>query len=315
MQRFKNILVAIDGQTESQVFLAQAVDLAKRNQARITVVSVIEEPPDYVHRLSPHESEEELQETLIQAESYHLQVILAPVREEGVQIEVNVLFGIPFLEIIREVLRNEHDLVIVAAESMGRVQELLFGSTAMHLMRKCPCPVWVIKPDQPKQYSRILAAVDPTSSCEKHLALNIKIMDLATSLAQLEQGELHIVHTWELHSEASFKTHAAMPEIVLDKWVREIRDEHQHSLDELLQDYPMDDQGYEVHLVKGNAGALIPELVQEKAIELIVMGTVCRTGVSGMLIGNTAETVLRRVDCSVLAVKPDGFVTPVMLDG
>ncbi len=69
-----------------------------------------------------------------------------------------------------------------------------------------------------------------------------------------------------------------------------------------------------MHLLKGNAGTLIPELAQEKAIELIVMGTVCRTGVSGMIIGNTAETVLRRVDCSVLAVKPDGFVTPVMLD-
>ena len=314
MQRFKNILVVIDGQTESQVFLAQAVDLAKRNQARMTVVSVIEEPPDYVHRLSPHKTEEELQETLIQAEEYHLELILAPVREDEVQIEVDVLFGIPFLEIIREVLRNEHDLVIVAAEGMGRVQEMLFGSTAMYLMRKCPCPVWVIKPEQPKQYSRILAAVDPTSCCEEHLALNIKIMDLATSLAQLEQGELHIVHTWDLHGETSFRAHAAMPEIVLARWIREIRDEHQHCLDDLLQDYPVDDQDYEVHLLKGNAGTLIPELAQEKAIELIVMGTVCRTGVSGMLIGNTAETVLRRVDCSVLAVKPDGFVTPVMLD-
>jgi len=41
------------------------------------------------------------------------------------------------------------------------------------------------------------------------------------------------------------------------------------------------------------------------------MGTVCRTGVAGLFIGNTAEKVLRQVDCSLLTVKPEGFVTPV----
>jgi len=61
-------------------------------------------------------------------------------------------------------------------------------------------------------------------------------------------------------------------------------------------------------------GKLIPKLAQTKGIELIVMGTVCRTGVAGLIIGNTAENVLRQVDCSVLTVKPEGFVSPVNLD-
>ena len=45
--------------------------------------------------------------------------------------------------------------------------------------------------------------------------------------------------------------------------------------------------------------------------ELVVMGTICRTGLPGFFIGNTAETVLQSVDCAVLTVKPEGFVTPV----
>jgi nucleotide-binding universal stress UspA family protein len=49
----------------------------------------------------------------------------------------------------------------------------------------------------------------------------------------------------------------------------------------------------------------------EQDIDLLVMGTVCRTGISGFLIGNTAEEVLNQIDCSVLTVKPEGFVTPV----
>jgi len=43
------------------------------------------------------------------------------------------------------------------------------------------------------------------------------------------------------------------------------------------------------------------------------MGTVCRTGIAGFLIGNTAENVLNDVDCSVLTVKPEGFASPKRL--
>ena len=56
---------------------------------------------------------------------------------------------------------------------------------------------------------------------------------------------------------------------------------------------------------------MIPGLAQEKHIDVIVLGTVCRTGVPGLSIGNTAERVPRQADCSVLTVKPEGFVTPV----
>ena len=43
------------------------------------------------------------------------------------------------------------------------------------------------------------------------------------------------------------------------------------------------------------------------------MGTVGRTGIRGLFIGNTAEAILNQVKCSVLAVKPSGFETPVRL--
>jgi hypothetical protein len=63
-----------------------------------------------------------------------------------------------------------------------------------------------------------------------------------------------------------------------------------------------------IHLLKGDAEALIPALAK-KRIEIIVMGTVIRTGIAGFIVGNTAENILQRVDCSVLTVKPDGFVS------
>ena len=61
----------------------------------------------------------------------------------------------------------------------------------------------------------------------------------------------------------------------------------------------------------GEAGEVLPRLAEGLDAGLIVMGTVARTGISGLIIGNTAETILQSVHCSVLAVKPEGFVTPV----
>ena len=67
----------------------------------------------------------------------------------------------------------------------------------------------------------------------------------------------------------------------------------------------------QVHLVKGVAAEVIPALVTRLRINLLVMGTVARTGVNAMVMGNTAERVLDEVNCSVIAVKPEGFVSPI----
>ena len=68
---------------------------------------------------------------------------------------------------------------------------------------------------------------------------------------------------------------------------------------------------YKIHLQKGIAKDVILVVAQENDVDLIVMGTVARTGVAGFFIGNTAENVLNQVNCSVLTVKPEGFKTSV----
>jgi nucleotide-binding universal stress UspA family protein len=256
-----------------------------------------------------------IQEQIVEEESLRLEQWLEIIRESGVPVDGKMLHGTPFLAIIREVLRNEHDLVMITAEGRGGLKERLFGSTAMHLMRKCPCPVWVVRPTQPERYARIMAAVDPTSQDEERYAVNIKIMDLATALAQRDQCELVIVHTWRFPVEKSLRSGYSVRSAELDGWIRGAQDRHRRRLTELLRPYPLQDLESQVYMLKGEPGHLIPKLAAKLEVGLIVMGTVSRTGVAGLLIGNTAERILRQVGCSVLTVKPDGFVTPVGLDG
>lgn len=65
---------------------------------------------------------------------------------------------------------------------------------------------------------------------------------------------------------------------------------------------------------QGAASYVVPALANDLGVELVVMGTVGRAGIPGLLIGNTAEDILGQIDCSDLTVKPAAFVSPVALE-
>ena len=269
----------------------------------------------------------DLQAAMVSAHTQDLETLVDPYRKR-IEIQTRVLLGVPFLEIIREVLRNGHDLVIKIPETWDWLDRF-FGSDDMHLLRKCPCPVWLIKPQAPKAYRRILAAVDvddayPPAELESRRALNRQILEMASSLALSDFAELHIVHAWDAIGESAMRSGAFMsrPEHEVDAYVEQVRRQHAANLDGLIREVTshlgqdaLDYLKPQTHLVKGWARKEIPALAKRIEADLVVMGTVARTGVPGFIMGNTAETILNQIDCSVLAIKPPGFVTPVTLEG
>lgn len=310
MQRFKSILLIASRATDDAAALKRAVRLAKNNQARITVLDVIPPLPSDTQKLYRIAPPEKLQDLLTGQRLEELAKLTEPARKAGIEVDIKVLVGREFVEIIRETLRHGHDLVIKAAEGPGGSKQMLFGSTDLHLMRECPCAVWIVKPAKSRKPARILAAVDPDPSDEEKNLLNRTIMELATSLSELEGSELHVVHAWVLYSEPLLRLLVGK----VDKIARDTRKTHRKWLDDLLVDYPLPHGGSRVHLVEGKSRDVIPALAKKQRAELIVMGTVARSGLPQFLIGNTAEEVLNQVDCSVLTVKPEGFVSPVGLE-
>jgi universal stress protein E len=316
MRRFKNILVVADSADKQNTAFERAAGLALRNRALLTVVCIVESLPEADAGIPERRCADlhgmRIQEMILQEDLRRWETLIAPLRDAGVEVQTRILRGTPFLQIIREVMRNHHDLVMMTADGESGLTGALFGSTSIHLMRKCPCPVWVIRPAHGKFCARILAAVDPHPSDRELNALNIKIIELAASLARAEQSELYIVHAWNASRLSSLGTRLSRGN--LKRMVAHLEQEHMSRMDELLQECSLDDVRHQVHLLEGGAGDLIPAMAKRKRADVIVMGTVCRTGVAGFFIGNTAEKVLRQVDCSVLTVKPDAFLTPVKLD-
>ncbi|MDJ0950901.1 MAG: universal stress protein [Alphaproteobacteria bacterium] len=317
MQRFKNILVLYDRKIGDEAALRRASALAERNQARLTVVEVVEKlPRDLLALLvQTAETERDLQERFIREREAHLERLIASIRKKGIDVGCAVLRGTPFLEVIRAVLHDKHDLVVAAADSWRGLRAITFGSTSMHLMRKCPCPVWVMKPRAGARFRRILAAVDPGLSPVAADATNLKIMQLASSLARTEQCDLDILSVWDFVGPDLDSIRSELSLEIREQLVDRTRSAREEALERLVKQVDLNGVRNQVLLVRGDPAQAIPQAVQEKNVDLIVMGTVSRTGIAGFFIGNTAEEVLRQVDCSVLTVKPDGFVTPVTVEG
>jgi len=314
MKRFKNILLIHDSSSKGEFALNRALSLAKANQALLTVVDIIDDLPRYKAKLFSEILNYDLIELVFKERQREMHNFITPLLEGKFKVTIKVLQGTPFIEIIRAVIRNKHDLVIKTAQGKGGIKEALFGTTAMHLLRKCPCPVWLIKPSRNQRFNRILLAMDWSQPTDSSQSLNLNMLDIATSLAQEEQSELHIIHVWNLDYETILRGNGSFPTKKINKLVRETKKMHAQWLNKLLGQYPiLSSLNHKVHLLKGDARELVPRLAKKKKIKLIIMGTLCRTGIKGFFIGNTAEKMLQKLDCSVLALKPDDFQTPVTL--
>ncbi len=312
MERFKNILLVLNPESEELVALARAVTLARQNQASLHVVVVLEhlpldDLPLGMRTLLGMLDRDELREMIKQRQRRLLRTGLTALSTEGINLSTSVEWShTPFLTVIQKVLRQGHDLLIKTAEHVTGLKAVLFHPTDRHLMRQCPCPVWMIRPEQHHTYQRILAAVDSFPDDEVNAELNRHILDLASSQAARDEAELHVAHAYHVRSKLLLPT-----DINLDEYKNAVVALHRERLEALLDSYQVPSE--RIHMEEGFPGEIIPAVACRERIDLIVMGTLARVGIPGMFIGNTAERTLDHVDCDILAVKPKGFVTPMKL--
>ena len=317
MRRFKNILFVVEPDSDCTAAFARAVELAKENQADLTVMDVVEHIPDErwmaVTALTPKEIVDSIAEE--RRESLNRMIHSD---SDGVNVDVRIESGRVFLEAIKAVLADGFDLVVKAvAPTPAGVT--FFASIDMHLLRKCPCPVWIVGEEDNEKYRVILAAVDLHPEDDSSDKLNRQILEMAASLALAEFAELHIVHVWSLvHEEFLRSARLGFSEVDIEAMATEERTVRESRLQRLLDDIDgvsntdaVDFLVPTLHIEKGNPKTVVPDVARKLGAELVVMGTLGRSGIPGFFIGNTAEDILESIDCSVLAIKPPGFTSPV----
>jgi nucleotide-binding universal stress UspA family protein len=320
MKRFRNILVVCNRESEQDHALAAAVQIAVQNNASITLLQVLA-PLNPLQKMAKTQTPEQIEEAYYNFYDNKLQRYAAKFSNKAA-IRCKVVVGIGFLEVIRSVLRNQHDLVVKTAETASWLQRM-FGSTDMHLLRKCPCAIWLLKPGQGLALRKIVATVDlPLDDKQaEEVGLNRQITEIAASAATIHNASLQFLHAWQPQEAGMVLMWCDDPEKAQAELEQSIYQSHLNALkhfSEQVQRWlgpePYQYLKPDFELLRGEPGQILANKIHETSADLVVMGTVARTGIAGMLIGNTAETMLEQLNCSVLAIKPDGFICPVTLE-
>lgn len=212
--------------------------------------------------------------------------------------------------VIKQVLAGKHDLVVLQAKGPHSRRAGGIGDTAWELLRKCPCPVLLIsRQEATTKPQKILVALDAAAEDAKHIALNRKIMAAAAHLAVQLGASLTALHCWAIYGESLVRDYMTAAEFRdIEEATRKLGEEGLQALVAGLTERPA-----EIHLklVRGLPNTHVPAYANGNDFDLVVMGTVARQGIAGALLGNTAEEVLPQLKTSILAIKPDGFVSPV----
>lgn len=307
MKKIRHILLDVEDNRDRQTFIAEVATVAIDAGAQVTLLSVLDTPPEDQEK---HAESSDLQQWMKEDSLEQMQAISTEFDKKGIQVSTKQSSGKPYLEIIREVLRGGYDLLMKPAKSEVGVKNMLFGGTDMQLFRLCPCPVWVFKPTSNTELRKIMIAVDLLAYDQEKSALADKVMQWGKHVAGLVDAELHVVHIWNLYGEAKLRGRTVLADMV-DGLVQAEEQNRRQWLNEALAKNGLELNETQIHLYKGEAKKLIPEIANSVGTDLLVMGTVGRTGIPGFFMGNTADSVLRQVNCSVLAIKPEGFLTPV----
>jgi universal stress protein E len=219
-------------------------------------------------------------------------VLEALAREVGA--ELRVVHEDPDLALARLAQRGEADLVVVGKRSVPGVDGRRLGSVALKCLRSCPCPVWVVDPDASPGPRRVLAATDLSP-------VGDRVLEAAAAVAA--DAELHVLHALQVPLSAQM-------EDAESTWIAGARWRAEAHVARRLAGTPWAGK-VTLHVAPTSPTEAILDAARALVPDLVVLGTISRGGLAGLLVGNTAERVLPHLDGSLLVVKPADFVSPI----
>jgi universal stress protein E len=305
---YQKILAVIEPELCTQKSLARAIEIANINGASVTAfLTIYDFSYEMTTMLSMDERENMRQAVIDDRTDWLVNLVSEQFGTQGISIDVKIVWhNRPYESIIYEVIENGYDLIVKGTQQHDSLKSVIFTPTDWHIMRKAPVPVLLVKEHDWPIGGQIIAAVNVGVEIEEHISLNEEITKQALHFSELLSSNVHLVNSYpgtpvnivieipefdptsydetaKLHHEKCMQTHG-------DK--HHIRKDHCHVDIGLPED-------------------VIPKYARQLDAELVVLGTVGRQGISAALIGNTAEHVIDKLNCDVLAIKPEGFISPV----
>jgi universal stress protein E len=295
-----NILVVIDPDESEHSALNRIKEIPPTADVNYTVVLYLNPAPVMAKKASAS-----VISTRKEAKAAWLHDLVAPLLAVGYRINVEVVAFIRlYEEIIKSAEKIAADVIFKPLRQHSALKRVFYTSTDWNLIRLCPTPLLLVSDQRRIHGKPIVAAIDISDRDEAHRQLNADVMAQAQMLARILESQIHLVYAFR---PAVVTTVAADPlayQITRDHYDNEhnllvaLAEEHGIGLDN-------------VSMREGAADEVLARGAKALQAGVIVLGTVARSGASGLFVGNTAEAVLEMTETDVLVVKGAGFQTPV----
>ncbi len=300
MPIFKKILVVVDSSQTEHPELQRAMQLAQHGAVQLYLLDVMKDVSFTIRLLS--RDHVHIHEVLTQEKREKLQQLLNHCRAHSIQADGEVLEGVSSQVTIEVAQRIGADLIVRATKGQGSRQRGHLGTSSQKLIQQPPCTVWLVDPASEPQCRTIVAAVDASPGDAAHQQLSRRIMHFAIALAARERAKLLVSYVWSLYGSEMLRHR--LPASEFESLIQFNRDQHRQSFETLLTEFDLHVGSPASRMLEGEPSVAIPELCEREDADLLVCGTVARHGISGLLLGNTAERIVQRVPCSILAVTP-----------
>ncbi|ESP90988.1 MULTISPECIES: universal stress protein UspE [Pseudoalteromonas] len=305
MDKIKRILTVIDPTKEQQNSLERSISLAQTTGAEITAFLSIYDFSYEMTTMLSKEEREAMRLAVIKDREAWINVLIEQYTDLDIRAKV-VWHNRPYEAIIEEVLNEQFDIVIKSTHQHDTLKSVIFTPTDWHLIRKCPAPVLLVKDQAWPEHGEIIAAVNSVSDNEQHQELNQRIIKDAKFICNLANASLSLVNTYPA---TPVNIAIEIPEFNPSQYSEAVKKHHEDETWSLANQFEIARE--KCIIEEGLPEDVIPSVAEKKSAELVVIGTVGRTGLSAALIGNTAEHVIDSLDCDVLALKPDGYKSPL----
>lgn len=297
MNEIKSVLVGIDFTEPSAAALAQGVRIAGRTGAHVRALHVIEilVVADLEEALSPFQRD--IQAGLLGDARRAWEQFAPGVSKEGVRFDVSV--GTPLAEVVSKVRSTNADLLVMGVYGASGPTRGT-GTLATQCVRKAPTSVLLVQEGKTSAFERVVACVDFSETSRRAVAA-------AARVAASDGAALHVLHVFQA-PWARYHYRSPTPQATPD-FQRQYADALRGRLRTFCEPLAKDPAwgglavSYELREDRSH-GAGIGEFIRASGADLCVLGTRGRTNLRDVLLGSTAERVVRDAACSILTVRP-----------
>ncbi len=240
-----------------------------------------------------------------------LERVADSLRDQNLEVRATVRFDYPIFEaVIRQVLRDGPNLLIVPATRRGQGHVRALTYTDARLIEACPCPLLLMKSEQVYSRGPIVAAIDPMHARRKPPELDEIIVAATKTLSYaLNDAPVQLYHAVAPLRESMAADVEAVEAPVNAERQKAYFAKCEAETRKIAARYEVPESS--VHVEGGAVEYVLPGYTREARADAVVMGAISRSYPDRVLFGYTAEKVIDALDCDVLIVKPRGFRSPV----